>query len=342
MKRTLSLFLMLVIVATLTVGCASSKPTSSGASQTGTTSSSDSQTEAAAGGSSDELTLPDGYPKKDITVIVPSAAGGGTDVTARAFLSVAEKYAPVKFLVSDIKGGGGWAGWRECLANDADGYTLAVTIVGIFVESGGEESWEDFEPLCNMTAYPRSFVTTPESDLQTLDDVISRLKADPGSIRLAVDGLGTTDHLAAQKFERMAGVQFAYVPFAGFAEDAAALLGGNVELTCGGIPDYATRTDLKPLAIWGPDRVPQWPDVPTMRELGYDISVMSFRGIAAKKGTPAGIMAYLEQVFEKAASDPEWINMANESNLCPYYLNSGDTGELMQTTFDTVYADIAG
>ncbi len=79
-----------------------------------------------------------------------------------------------------------------------------------------------------------------------------------------------------------------------------------------------------------------------MRELGYDISVMSFRGIAAKKGTPAGIMAYLEQVFEKAASDPEWINMANESNLCPYYLNSGDTGELMQTTFDTVYADIAG
>ncbi|MCC8026153.1 MAG: tripartite tricarboxylate transporter substrate binding protein [Clostridium sp.] len=283
---------------------------------------------------------PGDYPGKDITVIVASGAGGGTDITARAFLQVAEKYTPVKFLVSNISGGGGWTAWRECLAGDSDGYTLAVTLIGMFADSGSGDTWEDFTPLCNMTAYPRSFVTTPDSDIQTVEDLVAMMKENPGSVRLAIDGLGATDHLAAQKFEEMAGVKFAYVPFTGFAEDAAALLGGNVELTCGGVPDYATRTDLKPLAIWGPKRIEQWPDVPTMQELGYDLSVMSFRGLGVKNDVPQEIKDYLSQVFEKAANDPEWIKVAKETNLYPYYLNSADSAELMKSTYETVFVNV--
>lgn len=341
MKRMIPLFLSLLMLMAILAGCSPAETAVPAADSKPVAETQPATTEGADAATSALPVPPEGYPKKDITVIVASGAGGGTDITMRAFLQVAEKYTDVKFLVSNIKGGGGWTAWREALAAEPDGYTLAVTLIGMFADSGSEETWDAFTPLCNMTAYPRSFVTTPESEIQTVEQLVAMLKADPGSVRLAVDGLGGTDHLGAQKFEKLAEVQFTYVPFTGFAEDAAALLGGNVELTCGGVPDYATRPDLKPLAIWGPERIEQWPEVPTMQELGYDLSVMSFRGIGVDKDVPDEIKKYLEQVFELTANDPEWIKIATETNLYPYFLNAADSMEFMQSTYETVYADVA-
>ena len=264
---------------------------------------------------------PGGYPTKDISVIVPFAAGGGTDVTARGFLKTAEKYINARFLVSNIDGAAGWNGWTQSLAADHDGYNMVVMTINLFMDSGTGKTYKDFVPLAAMSVYPTVIAVPLSSDIKTLDDLIAKAKAEPNSLRWGLDGLRGVDHINSQKFAETAGFKVRFVPFKGGAESIAAALGGNIDVFTANTPETAGRDDIRTLAIMAEERLPNLADVPTMKELGYDVVVTRFRIIGTQSDVPADILAYLDDVFEKTAQDPEWLNFANSVQAEPYYMD---------------------
>ncbi|MCC8191337.1 MAG: tripartite tricarboxylate transporter substrate binding protein [Planctomycetes bacterium] len=264
---------------------------------------------------------PDGYPRRDITVNVPFAAGGGTDVAARGFCRVAEKYIDAKFLVTNVTGAAGWNGWSQTLGTDPDGYNLTVLTINLFMDSGTGKTFRDFTPLAAMSVYPTVIAVPMDSDIMSLEDLIERAKADPGNLRWGLDGLRGVDHINSQKFADAAGFSVRFVPFKGGAESIAAALGGNIDVFTANTPETAGRDDIRTLALMSEERLPHMPDVPTMKELGYDVVVTRFRILGTQADVPEEIVQYLESVFEKAGTDPEWIEFANSVKAEPRYMN---------------------
>ncbi len=272
-----------------------------------------------------DIAAPKDYPKKDIYVIVPFPAGGGTDITARGFLKVAEKYIKAKFLVTNVSGSGGWAGWHQSLAAKHDGYNLSLLTINMFTSSGTANHWKHFTPLATLSRYPTTISVPASSDIRTLADLIKKAKEKPGGIRFGNDGLGALDHIYAQKFMEMAGIKVSFVPYRGGGETIAAAIGGNIDaLTCN-TPEVAGRDDIRILALMADERMPKMPGVPTMKELGYDIVVTRFRTMGIQADAPKAVIDYLESVFAKTARDPEWLKYAESVNAEPYYLNRADS-----------------
>lgn len=279
---------------------------------------------------------PGGFPKKDISVVVSFAAGGGTDVTARGFLKTAEKYIDAKFLVSNITGATGWNGWMQSLAAPKDGYNLTVLSINLFMESGTGKSYKDFVPLAAMSVYPTVIAVPASSDIKTLDDLIKTAKANPDTLRWGLDGLRGVDHVNSVKFAETAGFKVKYVPFKGGAETIAAALGNNIDVFTANTPETAGRDDIRTLALMSEERLPHMADVPTMKELGYDIVVTRFRILGTQAGVPADILAYLDGVFQKTSADPEWLAFANSIKAEPYSMNMAQCIEYLDKMNDVV------
>jgi tripartite-type tricarboxylate transporter receptor subunit TctC len=287
-----------------------------------------------------DVPAPDGYPRKDINVIIPFPAGGGTDITGRGFLKVAEKYIKARFLVTNVGGAGGWAGWQQSLAQPHDGYNLALLTVNMFTDSGTNKTYKDFTPIGTVSRYPTVIAVAASSDILTLDDLIKKAKDNPGDLRFGMDGINGTDHLSAQKFEKLAGLKFKYVPYRGGGETIAAALGGNVDaLTCNS-PEAGPRSDMRILAVMDDQRLGSLPDVPTMKELGYDVVLTRFRTMGIQADAPAPVIGYLESVFAKAAADPEWLKWADSVHAEPYYMNRADSIQYLEEMYAAVAASL--
>lgn len=317
MKRIRTMCLGAIFTVCLLAGCGASASESAKTEDTA-----GSQTNQASATSLD-------YPKRNINVIVPFAAGGGTDLTARGFLNVAEKYAGAKFLITNVTGSGGWAGWQQVLAEDADGYTLALVTINVFTDSGTELTYKDFTPLATLSRYPTVYAVPVDSEIQTIADLVSAAEANPGGLRVAVGGIDDVDHINSRKFEELTGTSFAYVPYNGGAESIAAALGGNVDIVVCNTPEIAGRDDMRVLSVWADERLATLPDVPTMKEEGYDIVVTRFRSLAAPADTPEDVLSFLEDIFAETANDPDWLEYANSISAEPDYMDRKATEEYL-------------
>ncbi|MDR1316723.1 MAG: tripartite tricarboxylate transporter substrate binding protein [Spirochaetales bacterium] len=313
MKRNLSVSLILMCALALFIGCSKSD-------------SSPGQPDSAGG-----LTPPAGYPSKNVTVIVPFAAGGGTDLTGRGFLTTAEKYMKTKFLVTNVTGAGGWAGWQQSVADPADGYNMALITVNLFMPTTADITYKDFIPLATLSRYPTVFAVPQTSNINSVAGLIQEAKANPSKLRVAVAGLvNDIDYASAVKFAAQVDIKLNYVPYNGGAESIAAALGGNVDIVVCNTPEVAGRDDMRILAVWAEERLPSLKDIPTMREEGYDVVVTRFRSLAVPKGTPEPIIKYLVEVFRKTAVDPDWQKYADQIKAEPDYLDDVQTAAYME------------
>ena len=279
---------------------------------------------------------PGGFPQKNITAVVPFAAGGGTDIAARGFLKTAEKYIDAKFLVTNVTGAAGWNGWTQTLATDHDGYNLVILTINLFMDSGTGKTYKDFTPLAALSVYPTVVAVAANSEFKTLDDIIKKAKANPGTLRWGVEGMRGVDHVSCVKFAKEAGIDVRFVPFKGGAETIGAALGGNVDVFTANTPETAGRDDLRHIAIMQEERMPSLSDVPTMKELGYDVVVTRFRILGTQADVPQEILAYLESAFEKAAKDPEWLNYANSVKAEPRYMNRAQSQAYLDQMYEVV------
>ncbi len=262
------------------------------------------------------------YPEKPISLIVGYAAGGGSDFIVRSLAPFIEKElgGGARVLVMNRPGAGGEIGFAAIADAAPDGYTLGLinspNVVTIPIERHARFSLDRLDPLFNLVDDPGSFVVHKDSPFQSLADVATYAKANPNNVTVGTTGIGSDDHLAMLMFQRLTQTQLTHVPFPGSADAHRALLGRHIQLTSMNIGESARAREGDPIRILGvmtDQRSVQASDVPTFKELGFDVKMSSLRGLAAPVGLPPDVRARLVEAIGKAVEHPEFQEIARKA-----------------------------
>lgn len=261
------------------------------------------------------------YPSKPIELIVPYAAGGSSDVLARAVSQVAPKYFPVPLVVVNRPGGGAIPGRVEVVQSRPDGYKL------LFGYGSGEDLFvphqrslpysplTDLLPVCRISIHSIVMVVPASNPAKNLPEFISWAKGRP-HVSAAVSTAGGSVDITLRLFAAQAGLNLVPVPGTGGADAMTKLVGGHVDFG-GGHPSevlpHIKAERIRPMAVALAERDPSIPDVPSFRELGYDVVTPgSVKGVAVPKGTPKEIIDYLAAKFKAITEDPEFARMMKD------------------------------
>ena len=270
------------------------------------------------------------YPNKPINVIVAYKAGGGTDTGARILTSVAEEEFGQPLLVVNKEGADGEIGYTELAMAKPDGYTIGFINLPTFVSLPNERetnySPDDVIPLVNHVYDQGVLVVQGSSEWQTLEQFVQYAKDNPEAITVSNNGTGASNHIGGAHFAKEAGIKLSYIPFGGSADMLAALRGGHVKATVAKISEVTSLVnagELRILASFTEERLESFPEVPTLKEKGYDVIFGSARGIVAPKGTPDEIVKILREKLEKVIKSPEHMEKAAKANL-PIKFMDGD------------------
>ncbi|NEU30192.1 tripartite tricarboxylate transporter substrate binding protein [bacterium LRH843] len=316
MKRTFMLFAALLIAVFL-VACGQSKTEPSSGQQ-------DEPKEAAAEeeGKKEEQEKKVDFPKKSISLIVPYAAGGGTDLIARPLAQHAEKYLNQSIPVLNKTGGAGAVGMAEGAAAKPDGHTLTmITIEVTFLNHLGltSLSYNDFKPILQIAFDPSTLTVPIDSPFDTIQDFINYAKEHPGELQIGNGGSGGIQHLSSASIEQATGVKFTHVPFDGGKPAVNSLLGGHIDavvVTGPEVLDQVEAGKLKTLAVLDDKRIDSMPDVPTFKEAGYEATPLgSWKALAVPKDTPDEVVEVLAEAFKQAANEPEYVKYMKDSGL---------------------------
>jgi len=255
------------------------------------------------------------YPNKPITLLIPFAAGGSTDVTARALASVAEKSLGQPVVVVNRPGATGALALTELSKAAPDGYTLA-TINEIAVAIAPQmqkvsfEPMKDFTPIMNYGVYTTFIAVSADAPYKTLKELLDYARANPRIVTVGVPGLGASAHLGMARLAQDNKVEFTFVPFPGGAPTTSALLGRHVTVASasGELLPHAKSGKVRLLAMFEDSKLKEFPQVPTIRELGSAWSLNSWVGIGGPAGMDPAVTAKLYEAFRKAMDSPEFKN----------------------------------
>lgn len=256
------------------------------------------------------------YPSKPIKLIVPYPPAGATDVIGRVMAQKLSVALNQQVIVDNRGGAAGSIGAAAVAAAAPDGYTLlmgAMTSHSISSvlnkKSVSFDMEKSFAPIAMVGTVPLVFVVHPSVKANTLSEFIALVKSKPGTMSVASSGNGSPQHLAAEMFQRVAGVQMLHVPYKGSGPAMTDLIGGQVNSMIETAPSaqaHIKSGKLRPLASATKERVPTLPDVPTATEAGLKgFEVSSMFGIAAPAGTPAPIIAKLNAALKSILSQQE-------------------------------------
>lgn len=257
---------------------------------------------------------PDVYPSKPIRFILPFPPGGGTDILGRL---ISERLAAAlgQPVVIENRGGAGGNVGAEAAAKSApDGYAIVLVAPSLAISPSlysklNYDPVKDFAPISLVATVPNVMVTHPSVPAQTLAEFIALARTKPGGMNFGSGGSGTSNHLAGELFNIVAGVKLVHVPYKGVNLAMNDVLGGQVQLVVIGIPAAAPHIRagrLRALAVVAPQRSPSLPDVPTVAEAGLpNFEVSTWYGVLAPAGTPRAIINRLNTELVKIMQVPE-------------------------------------
>ncbi len=306
------------------------------------TASSQPSSVSSAEGSSQEAEASLDYPKQNITFIVPYAAGGGTDISARILQTYAEQELGVKLTIVNKPGGGGELGFTEIAKANPDGYTIGYlntpSAVTAYLDRDVQYDFDNsFEYICTQTLTPRLIAVQKDSQFDTIESFIEYAKAHPGELTVANTGIGGFAHVTTLALEQTAGITLTSVPFDGGSEALTALMGKQVDvapLSFGEAKSAAENGEIKVLGLYTEEPSDTFPGVQTFREAGYDIVMVGIQPIVAPKGTPKEIVDFLSQTFEKVFANEEYIAKMDEAGNIPTYMNGADTEAFIKDSLE--------
>ncbi|WP_246105310.1 Bug family tripartite tricarboxylate transporter substrate binding protein [Sporomusa termitida] len=268
------------------------------------------------------------YPERPITVIVPYNAGGGLDLTARSLEKLAVKHLGQPLAIVNKPGGAGALGWNELAGSPLDGYTVGATsneLILLSLYGTGKYNYATaLSPIMQVTAVPLLLAVQTDQPWQTLSDLIEHARKHPGQLKFGNVGTGSFAHVLCEMLNQSAGINIEQVPFSGAGETIPALLGGHIQLIFVSpvpIKEHVKNGTVKILAITGEHRMadPVFAHVPTFKELGIDITIDNWHGIAVPKETPVAIKNKLAEGFKAIVNDPEFKeNMEKVGNQVEY------------------------
>ena len=249
------------------------------------------------------------FPEKPIRVVVYAGAGGQLDITARKFVEIAAKYTNATFVVENKAGAGGLVGWEYVVSQPADGYNLMAvtkTLIANHVKDEFDVAPMSLDWIAFLINDAEAIITNANSKIRTIQDIIADAKARAGQ-QIWVTPPGV-DEVMTYKFWDKTGISGKYVPYDAGGQAMAAVIGQQAQVYVGNPVDVRGKPDLMMAAISAEKRFAQFPDVPTLKELGVQgLDAESFwRGFAVKAGTPANVVAWYDDLFAKLTADPDW------------------------------------
>lgn len=258
------------------------------------------------------------YPARPIRLIVPYPPGGNVDITARTIGPPLSDVLGQPVIVDNRPGGGGNLGANLVAKSAPDGYTLLmgssgpVSINPIVFKDIPYDSTKDFAPISTVHVVPLVLLASPKSTIASLQDLIARLKANPGKITMASAGTGTTNHFAIELFASMTGTRPLHIPYKGSGPALTELLGGQVETMVDQLTSsigYIRDNRVKVLGVTGRRRSPALPNVPTLDEQGlkgYEAS--TYIGVLVAARTPKAIVAKLNDAMRKVMAQQDVLD----------------------------------
>ena len=260
------------------------------------------------------------YPDRPVKLIVPWAAGGDTDAIFRPFGQQLQKHLGQTVVVANVTGASGTKGAKEAKESPADGYTLYAVhdyIHSTYYTGVADVAYTDFEPICSVSNTPSVLTASPKTKWSSWQELATDAKARPGQITVGAT-LGSTSHFFPALIEKAGGLKFKYVSYEGLAPRMNAILGGHIDLTDSNLTQKGKvdAGQLKFLAVATEKRLADAPNVPTLKELGVNVVYAVTRGIMAPKGTPADVIAKLEDACHKSTSEPKFAeDMAKQGTF---------------------------
>jgi tripartite-type tricarboxylate transporter receptor subunit TctC len=254
------------------------------------------------------------YPDRPVRIVLPFAAGGVADITARVVAEKLGERLGQRFYIENQAGAGGINAARTVIASPPDGYTLALLSNGTAVSVSlfkklPFDPLKDFTPISSLGFFDFIFTTAANSEFKTLSDVIAAAKAKPGALNVGTINIGSTQNLSAELFKTAAGIDFTIIPYRGTPEIEVSLLQGNVALM---IDSYAAvkgnlaEGKFRALASSGPSRSESTPDVATVRESGVaNYDTVSWNALFAPANTPPETVKTLNGALQIILAEPE-------------------------------------
>jgi tripartite-type tricarboxylate transporter receptor subunit TctC len=250
------------------------------------------------------------YPDKPVQYIIPFAAGGESDIAARLQAQAFSAKYRMEMIVINKPGAGGALAWTQMNNMPGDGHTIVgVNLPHIVLQPLEPETnykTEDITPVYFFHYTPDAVIVAADSPFKTFADLVKTAKEKPGAVTIAGSGTNSANHVAAVRLDRELGVKTTYVPYKGTGDMIASILGGHVSVAM----SYSTlaiqqKGKMRMLAVATEKRLPQFPDVPTFRELGFDWVDGAYRGIGVPKSTPAAVRKQVSDMMEAINKDPE-------------------------------------
>jgi tripartite-type tricarboxylate transporter receptor subunit TctC len=255
-----------------------------------------------------------GYPNRPVTLIVPFAAGGGTDATLRVVARFFQEITGQPMTIENRPGGGTMVAHAYLKNQKPDGYTLGTMTRAQHVAYHREKGKVPVHPLDDLTYISGThgsifgMVVRADSPFNSLEDLARHGRANPGSLSFGNIGVGTTHHLVALEFARMAGLDVVHASYKGEADSNTAAMGGHVEVSVssGAFIPQVQGGKMKVLGIAAGERLAGFPEWKTFKEQGYDVLMDTSVGIGGPKGMPTDIVEKLNDVFRRMAANPEF------------------------------------
>jgi tripartite-type tricarboxylate transporter receptor subunit TctC len=284
----------------------------------------------------------DKYPTKAIELVVPFAAGGSTDVLARLVAKYAPKYFDKPLVVVNKPGGGGITGTEGVVRSKPDGYSLFVgygsghDLVTPHFQKMPYDTFNDLIAVCRLSIHSIVMIIRGDAPYKTMKELVEWGKNRPQVTASVSTKAGSVD-ITFQAVGKATGLKMVTVPFRGGAESVTAIVGGQTD--CGGnhpseVISHIKAKRLIPIAVALENRDPAIPDVPTFKELGYNVTAVgSVKGVAAPKGTPPEVVRYLAERFKKVCDDPEFIKSMKDIGQPVMYQGPQEFAKFMKDGF---------
>lgn len=276
------------------------------------------------------------YPERPITYVIAFDPGGESDITARIQEPVLERVLGVDVVITYKLGGGGSVAWSELVRSRPDGYTIAghnlphIILQPLQRGDAGYKT-EQLQTVYWFESTPNVLAVRKESPFKTLKDLVDYARQHPEVVTVGGSGSNTANHLGTLALNRLANIKLTYIPFTGTGAAVPALLGGHVTALMTYTPVAVQyRDQFRILAVASEERVSWLPDVPTFRELGYDIVEGAYRGVAVPPGTPREVIRVLEDAFDKVMQDPQVVEQMDKLGFKIEHMRSEEGTRFVQ------------
>lgn len=283
------------------------------------------------------------YPERPITLLVGFAPGGSLDLSARALGAAVEKILGKPVVIENKTGGTGTVALASLLSQKPDGYTLCATPSSVLIRVPQMQKvpfkpLTSYRPIIGYTAPQLGIAVRTDAPWKTLKELVNDARKNPGKIKYATTGVGSTSHAAVEEITAREKVNMIHVPFKGSNEAMTALMGRHVQfasLTSEFVP-LVKAGKLRLLATMGEERSPGFPKVPTMKEAGYDFVTDAVYAIVAPAQLPSGLADKLEKAFAKAIKDRQYLKAISKMDLVPVYYSGRDFERFLRVNWGVI------